>query len=156
MIRRCQVPLKVSLTSTALHQKDCRPVRAGPVHHPRVKTKTSVPPLPLPSSLHGLDAGWCGTLGPHRKGTRLRRWRQTANRRDTQGNDPRLARMTWGPFGAAPASRATFLPPDTLGACRLAQVPISFFSARLSADHTGNQATRLSESCSGNENLSVS
>src|SRR5712692_1944156 len=47
------------------------------------------------------------------------------------------------------------LSPDPLRACCLAQVPISFFSARFSADHTGSRATRLSGSCSGNETLSA-
>jgi len=44
------------------------PVRAPRVYHPAVKAKASAPTHPICHLLRGLDAGWCGELGPHRRG----------------------------------------------------------------------------------------
>jgi hypothetical protein len=159
MILRCQVlPESSTVTRTpVLHCRDRRPVRAGPVYHPASRPGQACPHFHSHPPSTALTRGGTAHLARTGRG----RGRGAGGRRRTgqalwatiygwqeRTDGDRLGQLQ----RAGPPS----LPPDPLGACRLAQVPINFFSARLSADHTGNQATRLSGSYSGNENLSAS
>jgi len=84
-------------------------VRATPVYHSRVKARASAPTHPIHHFLRGLDAEWCGELGPHR-GDAVAVLRQTADRH-TRGTAHGRQEGDAGTDSAIPAEQATFPPP---------------------------------------------